>query len=79
MPCEAGFTGMMTRFCNADGVWETPDRSLCGRVAWEAVYEGDSFVKSCAPGFDGSISRLCALGGSWTEPVNNCSRSEGRD
>ena len=33
MPCEAGFTGMKTRFCNADGVWETPDRSLCGRVA----------------------------------------------
>ena len=27
MPCEAGFTGMMTRFSNADGVWETPYRT----------------------------------------------------
>lgn len=36
MPCEEGFTGTMTRFCNADGVWETPDRSLCGRAGDEA-------------------------------------------
>lgn len=86
LSCGTGFFGEQTRFCNAQGVWEEPSASACtpkrlcpAEGEWEAVYEGDSFVKSCAPGFDGSISRLCALGGSWTEPVNNCSRSEGRD
>ena len=31
MACGYGFTGMMTRYCNADGEWEAPDRSQCGR------------------------------------------------
>ena len=31
MPCGSGFTGMMSRYCNADGEWESADRSQCGR------------------------------------------------
>lgn len=30
LPCGDGFTGMMTRYCNAEGEWEPADRTLCG-------------------------------------------------
>lgn len=84
MPCGAGFTGIMTRYCNAEGVWEAADRSLCGECAcssssaeqifcpaddtWPRTPALTTAQLSCGIGFFGMQTRFCDALGAWEEP-----------
>ena len=76
--CPSGYTGTMSRICNADGSWNTEDVSGCtlkyclADGDWPKTEAGKTAEIPCKDGY-GTVTRVCNADGSWnTENTSDC-------
>ena len=76
--CPSGYTGTMSRVCNADGSWNTEDISGCtlkyclADGDWPKTEAGKTAEIPCKDGY-GTVTRVCNADGSWNiEDTSDC-------
>lgn len=83
--CQLGFSGSISRNCDANGVWGAPTGTCSalscgtkdeGNANWPTASAGQVFVSgTCQAGWTGNPYRACDSNGAWQAISNPCTRA----